>query len=151
MVQKTLSSTFGPLISLKASTNYEDCGAPKRELSDRTHRRRSEICLALATGVYESEQIDYLVEKRLTNQAVKRTVSRILRDFGLDERSIDAEALRLSMADITPFDRRITELELRRDRLLRRIEDHRAGLAFDVVAKSDRPFEGDDDHSSDQR
>jgi hypothetical protein len=99
--------------------------------------------LSLVTGVYESNEIDYLVAKWFTNKAVKRTVSRILRDFGSDEVSIDAEALRLSMTDIAPLERRKTELELRRDRILGRIEDHRAGLATQVMAKLDhRP--GDD-------
>jgi hypothetical protein len=91
--------------------------------------------------VYESAQIDYLAAKWFTNKAVRRTVSRILRDFGLDEASIDAEAFRLSIEDIAACDRRIAELERSRDRLLDRIEDHRAGLAVQVTAILDQPPE----------
>jgi hypothetical protein len=96
------------------------------------------LLLNLASDTYESDQIDYLVAKWFTNKVVRRTVSRILRDFGLDDASIDAEALRLSMADIARLDERKAEHERRRDRILDRIEDHRAGLAIQVVAKLDQ-------------
>ena len=95
--------------------------------------------LRLVTEVRESEQIDDLVAKWFTNKAAKRAVIRVLRKFGLDEGSIDAEAVRLSMADIAPLDRRSAELELRRDRILRQIEDYRAGLAIQIVKKLDYP------------
>jgi hypothetical protein len=91
--------------------------------------------LRLITDVSESDQVDYLVAKWFTNKSVRRTVSRILRDFGSDEVSIDAEALRLSMEYIAGLDMRMAELEQRRDRILDRIEDHRAGLATQVMAK----------------
>ena len=94
--------------------------------------------LGLLTDVSESDEIDYLVAKWFTNKSVKRTVSRILRDLGSDEASIDAEALRLSIADVTLLDRRIAELELRRSKIFLRIEDHRAGLAVPVVTKLDQ-------------
>ena len=76
-----------------------------------------------------------------TNKAARRKMSKILRTFGLDEVSIDAEALRLSIADIAPFDRRMAELERRREDILRQIEDHRAGLASQVTAILDQPRE----------
>jgi hypothetical protein len=85
--------------------------------------------------------IDRLVNKWFTNKAVRRTVSGILRTFGLDEASIDAEAFRLSIADIALFDRRMAELERRREDILRQIEDHRAGLASKVTAILDQPAE----------
>jgi hypothetical protein len=104
--------------------------------------------LRLVTDVYESDQIDYLVAKWFTNKSIKRTVSRLLRDFGLDETSVDSEALRLSMEDIAVFDNRIAQLEARRDRILRRIEDHRAGLATELMPKSgQRPVDDGDQPS----
>jgi hypothetical protein len=101
--------------------------------------------LRLVTDAYESDQIDYFVAKWFTNKSIKRTVSKLLRDFGLDETSVDSEALRLSMEDVAVFDNRIAELEARRDRILRRIEDHRAGLATELMPKSGkrRVFDGD--------
>lgn len=85
--------------------------------------------------------VDRLVDKWFTNKAARRKMSKILRTFGLDEVSIDAEALRLSIADIAPFDRRMAELERRREDILRQIEDHRAGLASQVTAILDQPPE----------
>jgi hypothetical protein len=94
--------------------------------------------LRLVTDIAESDQIDDLVAKWFTNKAAKRTVARILRDFGLDEASIDAEALRLSMAAVAVLERRTLELEHRREKILRRIDDHRAGLAIQVGRSFDR-------------
>ena len=94
----------------------------------------------LMENIHDSD-IDRLVDKWFTNKAVRRKMSRILRTFGLDEASIDAEALRLSIADIAPFDRRMAELERRREDILRQIEDHRAGLASQVTAILDQPPE----------
>jgi hypothetical protein len=94
--------------------------------------------LRLLADISESDQIDYLASKWFTNKMVKRTVSRILRDFGSDETSIDAEALLLSMTDIGMLDARKAELELRRDKILRQIEDYRAGLAIQVMTSLDQ-------------
>ena len=52
--------------------------------------------------------------------------------IGLDESAIDAEAYRVSLAEIVLIDRRLTELVERRDEVFRQIEDHRAATAAPV-------------------
>jgi hypothetical protein len=99
--------------------------------------------LSLLTDTSESDEIEYLAAKWFTNKTAKRTVARILRDFGLDETSIDAEAFLLAMAEIGHFETRQAELEGRREKILRRIEDHRAGLAIEVITTLDQ-YAGDD-------
>ncbi len=65
-----------------------------------------------------------------SNKSVQQPVQSILREFGLEETSIDVEAFRLSMTDLMPMDRRISELAARRDKSMEKIEDYRAGLAM---------------------
>jgi hypothetical protein len=76
-----------------------------------------------------SEDIDDLADRFFTNKGVRRKVGAILRDFGLTEANIDAEAFRQSLGDLAEINRRLDELGSRRDRILQRLEDHRAGLA----------------------
>ena len=109
-------------------------------VKSKTPKALQSLLLSLLIDVHEFD-IDRLVDKWFTNKAVRRKMSKILRTFGLDEASIDAEALRLSIADIAPFDRRMAELEQRREDILRQIEDHRAGLASQVTAILDQPPE----------
>jgi hypothetical protein len=109
-------------------------------VKSKTSNALRSLLLCLLIDVHDSD-IDRLVNKWFTNKAVRRTVCGILRTFGLDEASIDAEAFRLSIADIALFDRRMAELERRREDILRQIEDHRAGLASKVTAILDQPPE----------
>jgi hypothetical protein len=62
--------------------------------------------------------IDDLAERYFTTKIVRRKVERILRDFGLSEANIDAEACRCSMSDLAGIDRRLGELALRHDKIL---------------------------------
>jgi hypothetical protein len=76
-----------------------------------------------------SEDIDDLAERFFSNKEVRRKVGAILRNFGLTEANIDAEAFRQSLSELAEINRRLAELGSRRDRILQRMEDHRAGLA----------------------
>ena len=76
-----------------------------------------------------SEHIDELADRFFSNKEVRRKVGAILRNFGLTEANIDAEAFRQSLGDLAEINRRLAELGSRRDRVLQRLEDHRAGLA----------------------
>ena len=98
--------------------------------------------LILAIGVGDFAYNDYLIERWFTNKAVKKTVLAALGKFGLDESAIDAEAYRESTEQLEPLDMRLAELEARRDKILRRIEDHRAGLATRVQTNSDQRVHG---------
>jgi hypothetical protein len=75
------------------------------------------------------KDIDDLADRFFSNKDVRRKVGAILRDFGLTEANIDAEAFRQSLGDLAEINRRLDELGSRRDRILQRLEDHRAGLA----------------------
>jgi hypothetical protein len=73
--------------------------------------------------------IDDLAERYFTAKTVRRRVEAILRDFGLSEANIDAEACRCSVSDLAGIDRCLGELALRHDKILQRLDDNRAGLA----------------------
>jgi hypothetical protein len=91
-----------------------------------------------------SYDIEDLAQRFFTNKDVRRKVGAILRSFGLSESSIDAEAFRQSLGDLAEINRRLAELASRRDKILQRLEDHRAGLAtpthFDQCVSSDGVF-----------
>ena len=79
-----------------------------------------------------SEDIDDLADRFFSNKGVRRKVEAILHNFGLTEANIDAEAFRQSLSDLAEINRRLAELGSRRDRILQRLEDHRAGLAAPI-------------------
>ncbi len=106
-------------------------------------RRAIYNLLKLLFGVAESKEAADLAQRWFTNKSVRRKVLAILRDFGLDESAIDAEAFRLSMEDLAAIDGRLAELEARCDKNLRRLEDHRAGLASQIQPNSDQCVHGD--------
>src|SRR5262245_43984616 len=56
-------------------------------------------------GVADDE-IEDLVRGWFTNKSVRKRVSSMLRNIGLDEVAIDVEAYRLSMQDLGPIERR---------------------------------------------
>jgi hypothetical protein len=70
-----------------------------------------------------------LAERFFTNKAVRSKVGKLLRSYGLTEANIDAEAFRQSIEDLAQINRRLAELASRRDKNLRLLEEHRAGLA----------------------
>lgn len=75
-------------------------------------------------------EIHELAERFFTNKAVRNKVGNLLRCYGLTEANIDAEAFRQSIEDLAQINRRLTELASRRDKILRLLEEHRAGLAM---------------------
>jgi hypothetical protein len=79
-----------------------------------------------------------LADRWFTNKRVRRSVLAFLRKHDLDESAIDAEALQNSMPGLEDIDRRLAELEARRDRIVRRFEDYRSGLSTRVRASSDQ-------------
>jgi hypothetical protein len=65
-------------------------------------------------------------------------VEELLADHDLDDHAVAAEAMRQVAPDLEKLDRMLSNLELRRDRALRNIEDLRAGQANGVRETSDR-------------
>jgi hypothetical protein len=71
-------------------------------------------------------------------QKTRIEVQELLAAHDLDDHSVAAEALRQVAPDLERLDRRLTNLELGRDRALQNIADLRAGLAKRVRRASDR-------------
>jgi hypothetical protein len=64
-----------------------------------------------------------------TDKEAKREARSILREFGLTESDVDAEAIRRSLREIEGVDKLLMGVEARRDKALRSIEKHRLSLA----------------------
>ena len=96
-----------------------------------TSARRPALANLLGMLLHDnaSEDIDALADRFYSNKVVRRKVGAILQNFDLTEANIDAEAFRQSLGDFAEINRRLAELGSRRDRILQRLEDHRAGLA----------------------
>ena len=77
-----------------------------------------------------------------SDPAAKKQVSKLLRDFQLDESAIEAEAIRLSGNDLEQLDRLLASLESRRNKALRCVGDYRGGFARQLRESSDRIIEG---------
>jgi hypothetical protein len=86
--------------------------------------------LTLLLESSDRHDINEMADRFFTNKSVRAKVDKLLLSYGLTEAIIDAEAFRRSIDDLTQINRRLAELALRRDKILRLIEDHRAGLAI---------------------
>ena len=75
-----------------------------------------------------------LAHRYFTNKEMRRKIEKLLRRYGLSENSIDAEAFRRSLDDLTRINQRLAELASRRDKIWQRLEDYRAGLAQPCAA-----------------
>jgi butyrate kinase len=84
--------------------------------------------VVLLTNAHAND-VDELAERFFTNKSVRRKVDKLLLGYGLTEAAIDAEAFRQSIDDLAHINRRLAELAFRRDKVLRLLEEHRAGLA----------------------
>jgi hypothetical protein len=76
-----------------------------------------------------------------SDAATKSEVRDLLRQFNLDESAIEAEAIRVSAADLELIDKLLASLEARRYRALRLIAEYRVDLAK-LRTSSDRVIEG---------
>jgi hypothetical protein len=84
-----------------------------------------------------------LASKWFTSQEAKEQVTKLLGRHQLDEDSILAEAFRLTAPEIERIDQMIAFAEVRRDRALRSIAEHRGRLANDLEQSSNRILEND--------
>lgn len=90
-----------------------------------------------------SDDIHELAERFFTNKTVRSKVGKLLRSYGLTEANIDAEAFRQSIEDLAQINRRLAELASRRDKILRLLEEHRAGLATPCTLDPGEGNQGD--------
>jgi hypothetical protein len=92
---------------------------------------------------YEHEHAaEDLARSWFDNKEAKTRVATLLRNFGLDERAIEAEAFRLRVDDLERLDRMLALAEVRRDRALRCIADYRQ--AKQVKQSTDQILDHDD-------
>ena len=96
--------------------------------------------LQLACADAGDDDIEDLAKRWFTNKSVRKQIRAMLGGIGLDQAAIEVEAYRLSMADLTAIERRLTELALRRDKIFRQIEDYRAGLSAPAGSGSRQPI-----------
>ena len=68
----------------------------------------------------------------------------MLRKFGLDESTIEAEAFRSRAEDLERLERMLALAEVRRDGALRCIADYRQSLAKQIKQATDRILDNDD-------
>jgi hypothetical protein len=79
----------------------------------------------------------------LFDPEVKRRVSSMLEEAGLDESAIEAQAFILVADDLAKADRMLKSAEDGRDKALRRIAKHRKGFADQLRGASDRVIAAD--------
>jgi hypothetical protein len=77
-------------------------------------------------------KIEFPAQRWFTDSKAKKEVAEMLRKVGLDEFAIEAEAIRLSSADLERVDRMLLLNESRRNKAFRCIEDYRASFAKPV-------------------
>jgi len=104
----------------------------KRQIPNSAKPAALRNLLGSITDNRDPEGIDELAFCWLSQKRAKKKVAAMLVEVGLDDSAVDAEAYRLSLAEIVQIDRRLTELAERRDEIFREIEDHRARTATPV-------------------
>ena len=119
----------------------EAAPAPRARLSKRLSSALRHL-IQMATGVSTANTLTIALDV-FTNQRVRRQVLADLQAIGLDEVPTDAEAVRQSMEELERLEASIDKLEARRDKILRSIEDRRAGLATRVVANAHQCTDAD--------
>jgi hypothetical protein len=101
------------------------------------------LLMQLLTGPdqYEYQMQDEaqsLAHAWFTDEEAKKKVSEALTRFDLDESAIEAEAIRMSSADLELLDRMLASLETRRNKALGCVAEYRASLAQQLRESADR-------------
>jgi hypothetical protein len=92
----------------------------------------------------QNDRVNALALAWFSDPQCKDEVTEKLREFHLDDFAIEAEAIRISARDLEPLDRMVTSLEVRRDKVLRSIEEYRYTFAKQLRQISDRLLENND-------
>jgi hypothetical protein len=90
------------------------------------------------------KQIHDLATRWFTHKDARDEILELLKQFGLDEVAIEAEAIRKSSADLETIDRMLTMAEARRNRILRSVAEYREDLAKRLKHRSDFLIEQND-------
>jgi hypothetical protein len=76
-------------------------------------------------------------------EETKERVSALLKEAGLDESAVEAEAFRLRLSDVEKIDRLLTSAESRRDKALRSVALYQESLAKKLQQSSERILAAD--------
>jgi hypothetical protein len=90
------------------------------------------------------KQIHNLATRWFTHKGARDEILELLKQFGLDEAAIEAEAIRKSSADLETIDRMLSTAEARRNRILRYVPEYREHLAKRLKQRSDLLIEQND-------
>jgi hypothetical protein len=101
--------------------------------------RRSALChlLAYRLQVTNREDAEKLSDRFFSEDSARTEVSQILQKFNLDERAIEAEAIRDVLDELERADKMLMLAETRRERALRLVADYRQELAHRCKHASD--------------
>jgi hypothetical protein len=88
-----------------------------------------------------SDKARNIARRWCTDQKIKKQVSDLLQEFGLDQFAIEAESIRASSATLEKLERMLSSLESRRDKALYRVADYRANLAHQLRGSTDKLIE----------
>jgi len=86
----------------------------------------------------DDREIEDLAFDWFGSKKAKERVSKLLRDFNLDESAIEARAIRLVSDDLNWLETMLISLETRRDKLLRRVGEYRETFGERLRASSDQ-------------
>jgi hypothetical protein len=89
----------------------------------------------------EEQRIEDLAVGWFTKKEAKQEVSRLLRDFHLDESVIEAQAILASSTELVWLENMLTSLETRRDKRLTQITAYRESFAKRLRESSDQIIE----------
>ena len=84
-----------------------------------------------------------LAHRWFANKRVRKQGARLLRQCGLDESAIEAEAFRKSADNIELIDKLLASAESRRNKVIREIATYRNGLAQQLEKSANRIIEGE--------
>jgi len=91
----------------------------------------------------KSEWVDAILADWFTKPEARKEVLKLLKQFGLDESAIEAEAIRSRFSELEALDRMLTLLESRRNKAFRSIKDYRSSFAEELREVSNRLIETD--------
>lgn len=93
-------------------------------------------------GDWVEDKAKRLARMWFLDQADKKQVKQLLKNFQLDETAIEAEAVRRTIDQLEQIERLLASSESRRNKALRRIAEYRGSLGRQLQDSSDRIIEG---------
>jgi len=87
----------------------------------------------LLEEVCGEDEANDLSHRWFTNKAIRRSIERRLRQYGLSSSAAEVRAFELKLGELSTVERIVADLIVRRDKMYRQIQDYRTGLATIVT------------------